>query len=195
MKSLCAAAVLLILAAPRSASAQNFFLNPFIDTTLTSPSGSGGASKPGFGISFGTIGKVVGTETEVGFHPQLLDNDANGLGKSRVFMGSQNLLVGPRIAAFKPYGTIGAGALYLNISSATLGLPSADNISNSLSNNYFTINVGGGVMYFFSKRVGARADLRHFHAYGLNVSDLENSKITFNRFDFWRAGFGAAFAF
>ena len=195
MKSLCAAAVLLILAAPRNASAQNFFLSPFIDTTLTSPTGSGSASKPGFGISFGRLGGIVGTETEVAFHPQLLDNEANALGKSRVFMGSQNLLVGPRIAAVKPYGTIGAGALYLNVSSATLGLPNAENISNSLSNNYFTINVGGGVMYFFSKRVGARADLRHFHAYGLNINDLENSGITFNRFDFWRAGFGAAFAF
>ena len=201
MKTLYASAVfLLLLAAPRSASAQNFFLNPFIDTTLTSPSGSGGASKAGFGVSFGKFGGIVGAETEIGYHPQILDNDANALAKSHVFTGSESLMVGPRIANVKPYGVIGAGDLLLNFSKASLALPSTsasniDSLTNSVSNNYFTIDVGGGVMYFFNKRVGARADLRYFKAYGLNLSDLENSGLTISKFDFWRAGFGAAFTF
>src|SRR5262245_27836044 len=108
MKTLCVVtAALLFLIAPRNAAAQSFFLSPFIDTTLTSPSGSGGASKPGFGISFGKMG-IVGAETEISYHPQILDNDANALAKSHVFMASESVIVGPRIANVKPYGTIGA---------------------------------------------------------------------------------------
>jgi opacity protein-like surface antigen len=197
MKSLyVAVAALLLVVAPRSAAAQSFFLSPFIDTTLTSPTGSGGASKAGFGVSFGKMGGVVGAETEITYHPQILDNDVNALAKSHVFTGSESLLVGPRIANVKIYGVVGAGDLYLNVSSASLGLPgNIETITNSLSNNYFTIDAGGGVMYFFTKRVGARADLRYFKAYGLDISGLENSGLKFNKFDFWRAGFGAAFTF
>jgi opacity protein-like surface antigen len=199
MKTLCVvAALMFVVVAPRSAAAQSFFLSPFIDTTLTSPSGSGGASKAGFGLSFGKFGGIIGAETEITYHPQILDNDANALAKSHVFTGSESVMVGPRIANAKPYFVIGAGDLLLNVSSASLGLPNTNNIdsiTNSMSNNYFTIDVGGGVMYFFSKRVGARVDLRHFKAYGLDITDLENSGLKFNKFDFWRAGFGAAFAF
>jgi len=59
----------------------------------------------------------------------------------------------------------------------------------------FTINFGGGVAYFFNKHIGARGDLRYFRANGLNLNDLEASGLTFNRFDFWRAGVGATFTF
>jgi opacity protein-like surface antigen len=199
MRSLCVvAALVLVVAAPRSARAQSFFLSPFIDTTLTSPSGSGGASKAGFGVSFGKFGGILGAETEIAYHPSILDNDANGAAKSHVFTGSESLMVGPRIDKAKPYFVIGAGDLLLNFSSKSLGLPNTNDINsvtNSLSNNYFTVNVGGGVMYFFNKRVGARADLRYVKAFGLDVSNLETSGLKTTKFDFWRAGFGVAFAF
>ena len=199
MKTLCAAAAVVVsLVAPRPASAQNFFLNPFIDTTLTSPAGDGGASKAGFGVSFGKFPRIIGTETEITYHPEILDNDLNGVAKSHVFTGSQNLLVGPRIDNIRPYGTVGAGDLYLNVSSASLGVPQdIDSIAQSLSNNYFTINFGGGAMYFFTKRVAVRGDLRYFKAYGLDLPDNESESISlkFNKFTFWRLGFGATFAF
>jgi hypothetical protein len=197
MKSLCVVAALAFLvAAPRSAGAQTLFLSPFIDTTLTSPSGSGGASKAGFGVSIAKFGGIIGAETEIAYSPQILDNDANALAKSHVFTGSESLMVGPRIDKAKPYFVIGAGDLYLNAGKASLGLPgNLDSITASMSNNYFTIDMGGGVMYFFNQRVGARADLRYFKAYGLNISDLQNSGLQFTKFNFWRAGFGVAFAF
>jgi len=197
MRSLCVvAALVFVVSAPRSAGAQTLYLSPFIDTTLTSPSGSGGASKAGFGVSLAKFGGIIGAETEISYSPKILDNDANALAKSHVFMGSESLMVGPRIDKAKPYFVIGAGDLYLNASSKALGLPgNLDSITASMSNNYFTVDVGGGVMYFFNQRVGARADLRYFKAYGLNISDLENSGLKFNKFDFWRAGFGVSFAF
>jgi opacity protein-like surface antigen len=191
MKLVFVGATLLVVFAPRGAAAQSF-VSPFVDTTLSSPSGTAGGSKPGFGISFGKLGHVVGQETEVTYHPELIDNDANALAKSHVFTFSENLLVGPTIGSVKPYGTIGGGALYLNATSvASVAIPNPQ----SISNNYFTIDVGGGVMGFFSQHVGVRGDLRYFRAYGLKIGDLEASGLTFNRFDFWRASVGVAFKF
>lgn len=198
MKTLCAIVVSLLVSAPPTASAQTFFLTPFIDTTLTSPSGSGGASKAGFGVSFGRFGGIIGSETEMTYHPQIVDNDANALAKSHVFTASQNLLVGPRIGKAKPYGTIGGGDLYLNVGKATVGVPQDINsFAESLSNNYFTINFGGGTMYFLNRRVAARGDLRYFKAFGLDVPDDESESLSlkFKKFNFWRASFGATFAF
>src|SRR4029453_2401982 len=192
MKPLHLAGALLLLSVPRGAAAQSFFVSPFVDTTLSSPTGTGGSSKAGFGVAFGKLGKVVGLETEVTYHPEIVDNAANALAKSRVLTLSENLVVGPTIGHVKQYGVIGAGDLHLNATSvASVAVPNPE----SFSNNYFTINFGGGVAYFFNKRVGARGDLRYFRAYGLNLNDLETSGLTFNRFNFWRAGVGATFGF
>ena len=191
MKPLHVVAALLFVSLPRVAAAQTF-VNPFIDTTLSSPSGTGGSSKPGFGIAFGKLGKVVGHETEITYHPEIVDNDANALAKSHVLTFSENFLVGPTIGNAKAYGAIGFGDLYLNATKiASVAVPSPE----SVSNNYFTINFGGGAAYFFSKNVGVRGDLRYFKAYGLNITDLEASGLTFTRFQFWRASIGVAFKF
>jgi opacity protein-like surface antigen len=191
MKPLYIVAALLFASLPRVAAAQTF-VSPFIDTTLSSPSGTGGSSKPGFGVSFGKLGKVFGHETEIAYHPEIVDNDANALGKSHVLTFSENVLVGPTIGNVKAYGAIGFGDLYLNATKiASVAVPSPE----SVSNNYFTVNFGGGAAYFFSKSVGVRGDLRYFKAYGLNITDLEASGLTFTRFQFWRASIGVAFKF
>src|SRR5215471_17677938 len=192
MKSIYAAvASLVIVCAPRGAAAQSFFISPFVDTTLTSPSGSGGNSKAGFGVSFGTLGKIVGAETEITYHPQIID--ANALAKSHVLTFAENFLIGPTIGPVKPYGTIGGGDLHLNFTSlSSVASPTPE----SISNNYFTLDYGGGVAYFFNKRLGARGDLRYYRAYGLNFDELQSTGgLKFNKFDFWRASVGAEFTF
>jgi Outer membrane protein beta-barrel domain len=192
MKRAGVVATLLLLSIPRGAGAQSFVVSPFVDTTLSSPTGTGGSSKAGFGVAFGKLGRVVGLETEVTYHPEIVDNAANGLAKSHVLTLSENLVVGPTIAHVKPYGVIGAGDLHLNATSiASVAVPTPE----STSNNYFTIDVGGGVAYFFNKSLGARGDLRYIRAYGLDLDDLEASGLTFNRFEFWRAFVGATFRF
>ena len=192
MKSVYAAvASLVIVCAPRGAAAQSFFISPFVDTTLTSPSGSGGNSKAGFGVSFGTLGRIVGAETEITYHPQILDE--NALAKSHVLTFSENFLIGPTIGPVKPYGTIGGGDLHLNFTSLS---SAASPTPESISNNYFTLDYGGGVAYFFNKRLGARGDLRYYRAYGLNFDELQSTGgLKFNKFDFWRASVGAEFMF
>jgi hypothetical protein len=192
MKVLSVVVALLLLFVPRGAAAQSWVVSPFVGTTLSSPTGTGGSSKAGFGVAFGKLLKVVGLETEVTYHPEIVDNAANALAKSHVLTVSESVVVGPTIAHVKPYGVIGGGNLHLNTTSvASAVVPTPEGTSN----NFFTIDVGGGVMYLFNKHVGARGDLRYFRAYGLNLDDLENSGLTFNRFNFWRAIVGATVMF
>jgi hypothetical protein len=191
MKRIITVATLLFLSAAHSAAAQ-VFVSPFVDTTLSSPSASGGGSKPGFGIALGNVGKIVGAETEIGYQPQIIDNSANALEKSRVFTFSGNTLIGPTIGRIKAYGAVGAGDLFLNVTRlSSLVIPNPA----SISTNYFTVNVGGGVMGFFTTHMGVRADLRYFRAYGFKIDDLQAAGLVLDRFDFWRASIGFAAKF
>src|SRR5436190_11975988 len=113
--TIVASALLLVcLSSSRDAAAQGF-VNPFVGTTLTSPSISGGSSKPGFGVAFGSVGKIIGFESEIAYYPELLDNSTNRLDKSRVITFSGNTLIGPMIGPVKAYGAFGFGDLYLNV--------------------------------------------------------------------------------
>jgi hypothetical protein len=181
------AGVLLVSFAAREAAAQGF-VSPFVGTTLTSPSKTGSHTKPGYGIAFGALGKVVGAETEIGFYPEIIDNSANALAKNKVISISGDTLIGPTIGPVKPYFAIGAGNLHLNVTKASSVLvPTPDTISN----NYFTFNAGGGVVGFFTGHLGVRGDLRYFRAFGFKITDLQPSTgLALDKFNFWRANFG-----
>ena len=183
--------VLLLCVHGRTAAAQGF-ISPFVGTTITSPSAVGSATKPGFGVAFGGIGGIVGGEAEFAYFPELLDNSANAIAKNKVITFSGNTLIGPTIGPVKVYGAVGAGSLYLSVTSlSSLVIPSP----SSISNNYFTFNVGGGVMGYFSPHLGVRGDLRYTRAFGINVADLQTAGLTLNHFDFWRGAFGLVVKF
>lgn len=181
------ATTLVVLMASRDAAAQGFFVSPFVGTTLTSPTSTGSSTKPGYGVAFGGLGKFVGGETEIAYYPEVIDNSANGLAKNRVLSFSGTTLIGPTIGRVRPYAALGAGDLHLNVT----GLASAL-VPNptSISNDYFSFNVGGGVMGFVTKHVGLRGDLRYFRAFGIKVEDLQNAGLSLDHFNFWRATFG-----
>jgi Outer membrane protein beta-barrel domain len=186
------ASALLLLGLARNGAAQGF-INPFVGVTLTSPSAKGGSSKPGFGVAFGGIGGIVGGETEFAYYPEVLDKTANSLAKSRVITFSGGTIIGPTIGAVKPYGAFGVGNLNLNVTSlASLVIPNP----TSFSSNYFTFNVGGGVMGFFGSHLGVRGDLRYYRAFGFKFDEVAATSgsglggLALDRFDFWRAGFG-----
>ncbi len=181
----------LLLWLPHDAAAQAF-LNPFVGTTLTSPSDVGSRSKAGFGVALGSVGKVIGAETEIGYFPELLDNAANGLAKNKVITFSGNTLIGPMVGPVKVYGAVGAGNLHLNVTSASNVLVPTP---ATISNNYFTINAGGGVMGFFNAHLGVRGDLRYYRAFGFKLSDIDATGIALDKFDFWRAAIGLAVKF
>ena len=180
-----------VLFAAHDAAAQGF-VAPFIGTTLTSPSDTGSRTKPGYGVAFGGMGKVAGFETELAFYPEVIDNTANGLSKSRVISISAGTLLGPTIGRVKPYVAFGGGNLHLNVTGlASVVIPNPE----SISNNYFTFNAGGGVMGFFTEHLGVRGDLRYFKAFGIKLEDLQNAGIQLDKFNFWRASFGLAVKF
>jgi hypothetical protein len=182
--------VLSLLVAPSTASAQGF-INVFAATTVTSPTKTGSSTKPGFGIALGSAGKLIGAETEIVYFPELLDNSANALSQNKVVTFSANTLIGPKIGAVKVYGAIGAGDLYLNVTSAkSLVLPDP----KSISNNYFTFNAGGGVIAFLG-HFGVRGDVRYYRAFGLKAADIEAGTLTLDNFNFWRLAGGVVLKF
>jgi hypothetical protein len=168
-------------------AASQGFISPFVGTTLTSPSSTGSSTKPGYGVAFGAIGQIAGFETEIAFYPEVIDNAANALAKSKVISFSAGMLLGPTIGPVKPYVAFGGGNLHLNVTGiSSVVIPTPE----SISNNYFTLNGGGGVMGFFTDHFGVRGDLRYYRAFGIKVTDLENAGLGLDKFNFWRASFG-----
>jgi len=192
MKLVFVAVVVLTFSAAQRAEAQGFLINPFFNTTLTSPSGSGGHTKRGFGVAFGTNGKIFGAETEISYHPEIIDTSLDGAAKSKVITFSEDLVFGPTVGHVKGYGAVGAGDLHLNVSSLSK-LATAD--AESLSSNYFTINVGGGAIGYITNHLGIRADLRYLRAYGIDFAALESENFSLKHFDFWRLNIGLAAKF
>lgn len=183
--------VLLVVFAAHDSAAQGF-ISPFVGTTLTSPSSTGSSTKPGFGVAFGGLGRIAGFETEIAFYPEVIDNSANRLDKSQVISISGSTLLGPTIGRAKPYVAFGAGNLHLNVTGlSSVVVPNPE----SISNNYFTFNAGGGVMGFFTDHLGVRGDLRYHRAFGIKITDLENAGLALDKFNFWRASFGLAVKF
>jgi hypothetical protein len=178
--------LLLIVFAAHDATAQ-IFINPFVGTTLTSPTSTGSSTKPGYGVTFGGVGRIVGGETEIAYYPEVVDNTANGLAKSKVVSISASMLLGPMMGAVKPYVAFGGGNLNLNVTRlSSVVIPNPED----LSNNYFSFNAGGGVMGFFTDHFGVRGDLRYYRAFGMNLDQFENAGFQFDKFNFWRASFG-----
>lgn len=182
---------LLLLTGVRDAAAQGF-ISPFVGTTLTSPTSTGSATKPGFGVSLGALGGFLGGETEIAYYPEVIDNSANGLSKNQVLSFSGGLLIGPKIGGVKPYFAVGAGDLHLNVTKlASITQPTPA----SISNDYFTFNVGGGVAALLTGHFGVRGDLRYFRAFGIKVEDLQGAGLSLDHFNFWRAAGGVIIAF
>ena len=78
--------------------------------TAPSPSATGSSTKAGFGVAFGSVGKIVGFETDIAYQPEVIDNSANALAKSHVFTartGSRSLIC--RRPAFRLIALISGG--------------------------------------------------------------------------------------
>jgi opacity protein-like surface antigen len=104
-----------------------------------------------------------------------IDTDAMG------FMA--NVVVPVRIQGatkWRPYGTAG------------LGIIRAWTNEEDRDQNNFGFNVGGGLMYSLSERVGLRGDLRYFRAL---VDENEPDGVYFRDYDFLRVSFGVTLAF
>jgi opacity protein-like surface antigen len=183
-----------LLALPAPARADWFF-TPYIGANF---GGDAPDTSVNFGGSLGYMGAgVIGFEIDFGYAPDFTSGEFvddfgtvfEGDGEVTSFMA--NLIVGAPIggqgAGVRPYASAGAGLLRRRASVE-------DFEDFDVTSNDFGINVGAGVMGFFTDNVGLRGDVRYFRGFGDDepgdAIDLE-----LGDFDFWRASLGVAFRF
>jgi opacity protein-like surface antigen len=183
-----ALAALFLVSATSPASAQAY-ISPFIGYNFGGDSGCPEISncedkKRNLGVSFGSIGSVLGSELEFSY----IDNffgETPGISTSVLtFMG--NFMLAPKFGVVQPYGVIGLGLIKTHAEVTVGGLLDSNN-------NNFGWDIGGGVIGYFGDHFGVRGDLRYFHAF----QDLEilGLPIADEKLDFGRLSGGVVFKF
>jgi opacity protein-like surface antigen len=183
---------------PASASAQSWFVSPFVGANF------GGSASFGefpdvddeverrldFGATIGWNPNVVGFEVDFGFSPNFFEDTAGDrnfeFGDSNVTTLMGNVLFSaPSGTGFRPYASAGLGMIRANVSSGT-------GLFNDLSTNDIGMNVGGGINAQFNEMVGVRGDLRYFRSLQDNEAD-NDFDLSLGSFDFWRGSVGLTF--
>lgn len=190
-------------AAPRTASA-DWTLTPFVGWNFggsADVNGGGGSTfsnkfekKLDYGASLTGMGAgPIGFEVDFGYSPNFFETSTTTSGfrftsKSNVTTLTGNVVVGGHTGPVRPYVVAGVGLLRTNVQDV------AGEFSVN-SKNDFGLDVGGGVMGFFSNNVGLRGDVRYFRGFR-GTSDSDNpSGIALSDFKFWRGSLGVSFKF
>lgn len=176
--------VLTVLAVltPSPASADGLF-SPWAGVNLGNAPVEG---RRAFGVTAGAMGGgFLGGEFDFGFSPNFFDEPVDNSALTLM----ANLLIGIPIGGttgggVRPYGTGGLGLIRTQI----------DTPANDHAHNELGVNVGGGIMGFFSDHFGVRGDLRYFRnlTEGTKPDDLGPIDLGFDLggLDFWRASIG-----
>jgi hypothetical protein len=121
------------------------------------------------GVSFGNINSLIGFEEEFAYARDFFKDPT--VSNSSVLTLMSNVIIGPRIKYFRPYGVGGFGLMKARVELEPASLLSVDN-------NDLAWNIGGGLI-IQSRHVGIRGDVRFFHGFtdlevfGFPVSDLQ----------------------
>lgn len=183
--------------APTTASAE-WILTPFIGASFATGTDVDDVefdslidgSKMTYGGTLTWLGGgVLGFEADFGYSPEFFegdDDDVDFIDSSNYSSLMANVVLSAPAGAFRPYGTAGVGLINTRIDDV-------DDIFE-VERNALGFNVGGGVMAFFTDRVGIRGDLRYFRQ--MSESD-EDDEVDFDlgAFRFWRGTVGASFRF
>jgi len=120
-----------------------------------------------WGFGFGSMGRgIVGFETEISFSPDFFGESEDYLvGDNSVFTWMNNMIVGVPIGGqtgfgVRPFLTGGVGLVRQRVESVGDLL--------DFSNNGFAYDVGAGVMVFFGRNFGVRADYRYYSNFEAN---------------------------
>lgn len=120
-----------------------------------------------WGVGFGSMGQgVIGFETELSFSPDFFGESEDRLvGDNSVFTWMNNMMIGVPIGGqggfgVRPFLTGGIGLIRQRVESV------GDLID--FSNNGFAYDFGAGVMVFFGKNFGVRADYRYYQNFEAN---------------------------
>jgi hypothetical protein len=183
MKVLVLCATIGTVSAPTLAHADGY-ISPFVGANFGNNSGNG---RMNVGADVGWMGAgVIGGEVDFGYAPSFFGNEGI-FGSNSVLDVMGNVIVGipaggQRGPGVRPYATIGLGILRSQITAGT-------GVVRTFSNTEAGMNLGVGVMGYFSDHVGIRGDVRYFR--NLKDNSAPNDfNIDFGSFHFWRASFG-----
>jgi opacity protein-like surface antigen len=194
--------VLALAAGPRTASA-DWTITPFVGWNFggsadinAGSSGSNTSSKferkIDYGVSLAGMGSsAVGFEIDFGYSPNFFETDTSASGfrftnDSNVTTLMGNLIIGAHSGAVRPYVVGGVGLIRSNVQDF-------GQLIDVRSKNDFGMDIGGGLMGFFSDNVGLRGDVRYFR--GFRGTTDNASGITLSDFKFWRGSLGVSFKF
>jgi len=182
-----AAATLLTLGVTPAAARADVIFSPFAGLSF------GGDSRKEALTFGGTLtfmgGGVFGFELDAALAPDMLSADSDvdlDLGSNSVGTVMANFIIGAPLGKLRPYASAGGGLLRINIEDP---LDLFD-----VGRNTWGVNVGAGVMGFFSEHVGMRADLRYFR----RIKDDDTSSgvdLNLGQFNFWRGTAGLSLRF
>lgn len=159
---------------PAAARAEGLF-SGYLGSTF-SDDGERGATS--YGLSLGaTAGGVFGVELDVATTSDIFDRDPR-IASSSITTAMGNLLLGLG-GPVRPYVTGGVGLIRTSV----------DGVTATADANELGINVGGGVMVFFTDHIGIRGDLRYFRTVGGDPLDLD---VELGDLRFWRGSGGLA---
>ena len=190
--------IALALVLPVSASAQNWFVSPFVGANFGGSANFGDfpdsddevERRLDFGATVGWNPNVVGFEVDFGWSPNFFEDTAGDrnfeFGDSNVTTLMTNLLISaPPGTGLRPYLSSGLGLIRANISSGT-------NLFNDLATNDLGVNIGAGINGQFTDNAGIRGDLRYFRS--LQDAEPDNDlDLSLGSFDFWRGTVGLTF--
>lgn len=190
-------------AVPQTAAADWVF-TPFVGWNFGSSADVTGTGGPGFKDKFekkidygaslmGMGGGPVGFEIDFGYSPNFFETSTTASGfqfasSSNVTTLMGNLVVGAKSGAVRPYVVGGVGLLRTRVQDV-------DETFDVSSKNDFGLDVGGGVMGFFSENVGLRGDIRYFRGFRGTSDDDNPTGIALGDFKFWRGSLGVSFKF
>lgn len=133
-----------------------------------------------FGAAVGTMGgDVFGFDLDFGITPNFFGSK-DVVGSNNVITLMGNLIVGPSIETrggrgVRPYANFGIGLIRSKAGSTT--------------DNGFGWDGAGGLMAFFSSKIGVRGDVRYFHTVN-NTSASNTVLLKPGKFHFWRGYVG-----
>src|SRR5262245_4911465 len=188
----------LALLLPAPASAQSWFIAPFIGANFAGNASFGDfpdaddelERRVDFGFTLGYNPGVVGFEVDLGWSPNFFEDTAGDrdfeFGDNNVTTLMGNLLISaPPGTGIRPYASGGLGLMRAHASVDS-------GVFNDLSTNDLGINIGGGINGQFNDNVGIRGDIRYFRS--LQDSEPDTAlDLSFADFNFWRGSVGVTF--
>jgi hypothetical protein len=146
------AAAAAFVALQGSASAQAMFTGSIGNVF----GGDAASTKRAWAIALGGGGAHgIGSELEYSETRNFFETPA-GVAHGKIITLMPSIFVAVPISKVRPYGIFGFGFIRQRTETSEGG------IFSNLSNDDVGYSVGGGIIFQFARRVGVRADLRHF---------------------------------